>query len=353
MTGPPHPRSFGRVTETDRHHRHLFEENHHMYSAQTLHDFVLNLLTDPDARSAFDLDPEGALNAAGLTDVTAADVQDVVPLVVDSVPVPDATPLAALGQPLNVDGLDSTDAVSQLQIVTQQMALTPPSASVDVNAGILGTLAVDPGYVGATSIVPGLGFGVSPGDLSTDLGAVHDVAGTLDVATTGYAAGDVLGTGAVTDPAVANVSGNVDGLLSGATHGGLPDSAFAVGAVSNTVHTATGLFGSVTGGDLGGGDLGGLGLDGGSVLDPASGVGGVTDHANDALGGLTGTVHGATGGLTDSLHGSTGGLTGSLHGSTGGATGIGAGGTEAHADADAQATASADHGVLGLTDGLF
>lgn len=316
-----------------------------MYSAQTLHDFVLNLLTDPDARSAFDLDPEGALHSAGLTDVTAADVQDVVPLVVDSVPVSDAASLAALGQPLHVDGLDSTDAVSQLQIITQQMALTPQSASVDVNAGILGTLAVDPGYVGAASIVPGLGFGISPGDLNTDLGAVHDVAGTLDVHGVGYAAGDVLGTGAVTDPAVAHVTGNVDGLLNGATHGGLPDSTFAVGAVSNTVHTATGLLGSVSGGDA----LGGLGLDGGSGLHPTSSLGGVTNHANDAVGGLTGTVHGATGGLTDPLHGSTGGLTDSLHGGTSGSTGIGAGGVDTHAET----SASAQHGGFGLTDGLF
>ncbi|PWU56369.1 hypothetical protein DLJ47_06365, partial [Micromonospora sp. S4605] len=53
----------------------------------SLQDFVLNLLADAGARSAFDLDPEGALRAAGLNDITAADVQDVVPLVVDYAPV--------------------------------------------------------------------------------------------------------------------------------------------------------------------------------------------------------------------------------------------------------------------------
>ncbi|PPK64045.1 IniB N-terminal domain-containing protein [Actinokineospora auranticolor] len=49
----------------------------------TLHDFVLTLLTDEAARSAFTADPAAALTGAGLGDITAQDVQDVVPLVLD------------------------------------------------------------------------------------------------------------------------------------------------------------------------------------------------------------------------------------------------------------------------------
>ncbi|MFD0823056.1 IniB N-terminal domain-containing protein, partial [Micromonospora zhanjiangensis] len=134
-----------------------------MSSAQTLHDFVLNLLTDPDARSAFDLDPEGALHDAGLADVTAADVQDVVPLVVDSVPVPEAAALGALGQPVDLGGLTDIDPVGQLQLITSHLPVTAPSANLDVSAGIAGALAVDAGsYAAGATIMPGLAFGVGP-----------------------------------------------------------------------------------------------------------------------------------------------------------------------------------------------
>jgi hypothetical protein len=365
MTDSCVPLTFGPVARSDSHPRARdLEENHQMLPTQTLHDFVLNLLTDPDARSAFDLDPESALHAAGLTDVTAADVQDVVPLVVDSVPVHEATTLAAMGQSLPVDGLvDSTDAVSQLQLITQQLGVTAPSAHMDVNTGILGTLAVDPtGVTSGASVLSGLAGGLDPAGLSGlagglnpaglvgldgGLSAVHDVAGTLDVADTGYAAGDALGTGSVTDPAIATVGGTVDGLggtVNGllAPDGGLADPGFAVGAVSSTLHTTTGLVDSTgLGNTLGVHDtLGGLGLGTGAVPH----VGAVTDHAQDTLGGLTGTVHSATSGL----HGATSGLTGTVHGVTGGLTG----GTSADAEAHTEAHASV-HGLLGITDGLL
>ncbi|MGI5505950.1 IniB N-terminal domain-containing protein [Lentzea sp. CA-135723] len=54
---------------------------------QTLHDFTLNLLGDLDAREAFQLDPEGALEAAGLGDISPVDVQEILPLVLDSASV--------------------------------------------------------------------------------------------------------------------------------------------------------------------------------------------------------------------------------------------------------------------------
>lgn len=101
---------------------------------QTLHDFVLNLLTNPDAKSAFDLDPEGALQAAGLTDITAADVQDVVPLVVDYAPVHGLAPVAPVAGQLGVDPLlaDTTDVVAQLQAVPQDITISSSYSGVDV-----------------------------------------------------------------------------------------------------------------------------------------------------------------------------------------------------------------------------
>ncbi|MBM0258176.1 IniB N-terminal domain-containing protein [Micromonospora sp. 4G55] len=123
--------------------------NRHM--DQTLHDFVLNLLTNPDAKSAFDLDPEGALQAAGLPDITAADVQDVVPLVVDYAPVHGLAPVAPLAGQLGADPLltDTTDVVAQLQTVPQDITISSSYSGVDVKAGVLGAIAVDPTSVAA------------------------------------------------------------------------------------------------------------------------------------------------------------------------------------------------------------
>jgi hypothetical protein len=70
----------------------------------TLHDFVLNLLRDPSAQQAFDLDPTGCLKAAGLHDLTPADVHDVIPLVTDLVPTDGLNGLGDVTNALAVDG---------------------------------------------------------------------------------------------------------------------------------------------------------------------------------------------------------------------------------------------------------
>lgn len=58
-----------------------------MAPVQTLHEFALNLLSDPRALTEFNTDPQGVLNAAGLGDVTPADVQEILPLVMDTAPM--------------------------------------------------------------------------------------------------------------------------------------------------------------------------------------------------------------------------------------------------------------------------
>src|SRR5947208_211431 len=86
----------------------------HMDSVQTLHDFALNLLNDPTALAAFGADPQQALALAGLGDVSAADVHEVIPLVLDFVPVDSLPAVGALPQvgDLTALGTDSlgTDA---------------------------------------------------------------------------------------------------------------------------------------------------------------------------------------------------------------------------------------------------
>ncbi|WBB65150.1 IniB N-terminal domain-containing protein [Micromonospora sp. WMMD812] len=295
---------------------------------QTLHDFVLNLLTDADARSAFDLDPEGALQAAGLTDITAADVQDVVPLVVDYAPVGGLAPVAPLTGQLGADPLvnDATDVVGQLQSVAQQITVSSTYSGVDVKAGVLGAIAVDPTAVavGAT-VLPGIGVGVGPGGIATDLTGVNDVAHTLDA--------DVVGVvDTVADPVVGDVTGAVgapDTVLDATDHGllGTPDGLLG-GTLSGTTGQVGGLVDSLGVNDT----LGGLGLNGGDAgsvgpVDVPSTVGGVTHQVDGVLSGVTGTVGSVTGGVT-------GGVTG---------------------DAGVHGDASASHGggLLGITDGLL
>ncbi|MFG1836860.1 IniB N-terminal domain-containing protein [Micromonospora sp. NPDC049175] len=295
-----------------------------MDSHQTLHDFVLDLLTNPDARSAFDLDPEGALRGAGLTDITAADVQDVVPLVVDYAPGAGLAPLTGPVGQLGLDPLltDTTDVVGQLQSVAQQISVTSSPTGVDVKAGVLGAIAVDPSTAAAgVTVLPGIGLGVGPYGLDTDFAGVADVAHTLD-------ADVVQPVDAIADPVLGDVTGTVGdptGLLGGA------DPNLIGGDLSGGVLPgAHGQLGGVVS-SLGVGDtLGGLGLGhgdglvGGTVppLDVPSTVGGVAHQVDSLLPGVTGTVGDVTGGVTDGV------LGGDSH-------------------------ASSDHGLLGITGGLL
>jgi hypothetical protein len=55
--------------------------------ANTLLEFILNLLRDPDAAHAFREDPERELEHAGLSDVCSDDVDAIMPVVLDFAPV--------------------------------------------------------------------------------------------------------------------------------------------------------------------------------------------------------------------------------------------------------------------------
>ncbi|WP_410572430.1 IniB N-terminal domain-containing protein [Amycolatopsis sp. cmx-4-61] len=226
-----------------------------MESVQTLHDFALNLLNDPTALAAFGTDPQGVLAAAGLGDVSAADVHEVIPLVLDYVPV------------------DSLPAVGGLPVV-----------------GDLGGVGTDaPGIQGAidqlTALTAGLG-----------LPAVSDLPGVGDLGV-----GELPGVGGLGLPGL----------------GGLGHSVSTVTDVTNNVATVTALAGDATsslglGGDLAqsidAGALGNLGsavtgaVESGNVVGQADQVvTGVTGHVVSPVhtGDLTGAVTGAVTGATD------------------------------------------------------
>jgi hypothetical protein len=189
-----------------------------MEPTQTLHDFVLNLLTNPEALSAFRLDPEAALAEAGLDDVTAADVQDVVPLVVDYTSV-HAAPSDGTAQ-VNFDvSADNSTVIGQLQNLTEQLAVNPQPTNLDGNLAVAGTLAADSTGLGLTA--GGLGgvgvaagtSGVSAG-VDADLSGAYDVAGTLDSDVVEPVTGDLTGTvDSTTGVLDGGVGTTLDGVL--------------------------------------------------------------------------------------------------------------------------------------------
>ncbi|HEY0530473.1 MAG TPA: IniB N-terminal domain-containing protein [Actinoplanes sp.] len=296
-----------------------------MDTSPTLQDFVLNLIYDPAARSAFELDPESTLHAAGLGDITAADVQQVIPLVVDSAPVAGLQGLAGVDDlTTGVANLDVAGAVSQLQSITSQVALTPAGVVGEinntlgsVNAAVISvtgdnivsgsvlsgnTLGVA-GLGGLTSSIPvGLG-GVSAGNdpalhldnnvVPTVEHTVTDVVPGVDHVVPGIDAGpagildggldtvtnlpaslpidhapnlDVPGLGAATSSIGSVVKPDLGHVLS---HDPVSDLHNTVSSVASTGHDVTsGLLHGVTHSD--------------TTTDPASGQ----DASHDLLGGL-------------------------------------------------------------------
>lgn len=299
-----------------------------MESTQTLHDFVLNLLTNPEARSAFELDPEGTLNAAGLGDITAADVQDVVPLVVDYAPVQGITGLVPTGDLGQLGSLDeTTNVIGQLQTVTQQLSVgvPTPSADANVNVAAVGAITVDTTGVSLTTsgIIPGIGVAASTSGASVDLSGAHDLAGTLDSDVVGPVTADA--TGAV-DATVGTATGLVPGSPVDGVLGTTDDT---LGTVDAQLEGVTGLVGSVTA------PLGVPPVDLPELDD--------TLGSDSLLSGATSTVDSTLDGV------GVGGLLGGGASAQGSADVPGLGTVHGSASADTQNSG----GILGVTDILF
>ncbi|ONI90433.1 hypothetical protein ALI22I_11850 [Saccharothrix sp. ALI-22-I] len=259
-------------------------------SPNTLHDFVLDLLSDPTALADFQADAEGTLARAGLSDISALDVQEVIPLVLDFVPTGSLPALdGSLLEDLPLDVLDAgqAGAIFKLKAVTDQLTVSSAVNAGDVKAAVAGTLSADADGLAVFGGVSSWGIldGAASAKLSIagDFSAVGDVTDTLD-GTLNTVSGPVNGlTGTAT--------GTLDGAL--ATAGGVTGTVTDVDGLTSTafgaVDTLTGVVGNATGGLTGNlpVDLGGV----------TSTLGGVTDVAN-------------VGGLTDSL-----GVSGSAHGS--------------------------------------
>ncbi|GAB3970234.1 hypothetical protein [Plantactinospora veratri] len=258
-----------------------------------------------------------------------ADVQDVVPLVVDYAPVQGLTSLAPVGEDVGLGQfqLDPSGVIGQLQSVATQFGVSTHSTGSDVNAATLGAISVAPGGLGA--VLPGLG--ADP--LSDPLGLVDPLVPTgVDVA-------DTLDS-EVVEPVLTDTTGGVgtpDGLVGNAVDGGqigLVD--FAGDTVRGTLDDVTGLVDSlgVTG------TVGGVTDTVGGVTDTVTGVGDALDleplgsTGTPVLDDTTSTVSDLTGSLGNTLSDTTSGV-------------IGDSGTAGEVDA------STSGGLLGITDDLL
>ncbi|MFI5889808.1 IniB N-terminal domain-containing protein [Actinoplanes sp. NPDC051513] len=282
-----------------------------MDSSPTLQDFVLNLIYDPGARSAFELDPHGTLEASGLGDITAADVQDVLPLVLDYAPLGAVPAQAGLAQvddvTTGVAHLDVAGAVAHLQSITAQVGGGTYSHTADLNVAAATTVTADQL--------------LSTVDVTGGLGLIHDPAAGLDA--TVYS---------TVDHTTADVSYSAESVVSHAA---------VTGTLDATVNTATGVTGSL-GVDAGGLDVSGVHEATSSLAGSLAGTISGVDHT---VGGLLpdGTVDGA-------LHGTVGDATGVIDHHVSGVTGLVDGLT--HTTPEPAPEPEAGHDLLGGLTGL-
>lgn len=123
------------------------------FSIETLQDFVVNIINDDAAKASYLADPVAALSDAGLGDLSPADVQEVLPLVADSLPGGLPTDLSALPVDLGDLPLDLPAGVPGLDAVSGALPAVP---GLD---GLTGALPAVPGLdavTGALPAVPGL-----------------------------------------------------------------------------------------------------------------------------------------------------------------------------------------------------
>jgi hypothetical protein len=263
-----------------------------MDSTQTLHDFVLNLLSDPTALTAFQLDPEGVLNAAGLSDINALDVQEAIPLVADYAPVQSVTGLVNTGTVGTVTDLaggalrtDQLGAIHQLTAITQQLPLTGQLTNSELNLATAGAIVGDPA---------GLATGLTGTALNT-VGSLSGITGSLGLTSALSQTTDVTHT---LDTEVVHTTIGVSGAVSSSV--GITSDHLA-----DTTNDTTGGLAQTTGG---------LAHTVGGTL---SGVVGSTTHGltGDLTHTLGSTTHGLTGDVTHTLDSThlldVGGLTGS------------------------------------------
>ena len=133
--------------------------------ANSLLDFVMSLVRDPDAAAAYAADPAQAIADANLTDVTSVDVNNLIPVVSES--------LSMAAPSTGADALVDDHA-------SNVWASGAATAAFDAFDDHVPAVAVDEVHSMAANLVTDPDAGVQPGlDVLADAG-VPDVAGADD-----------------------------------------------------------------------------------------------------------------------------------------------------------------------------
>ncbi|TWP52315.1 hypothetical protein FKR81_12185 [Lentzea tibetensis] len=223
----------------------------------TLHDFTLDLLANPDARASFQADPQGALSDAGLEGITAGDVYEILPLVLDSASV---VKVDAIDKVL-VEAGDIT-AADHLKLITDNLVSVAPVTDVVATGGIAAFVKdfSDVGDVSST-----LDAVVAGNDLATDLvhdnnvvTKIHDVA-DVDVSEIDVVDDVVAKTAVLNDNDV--LTGDIDSTIKAVDVVNVGDTVVQDVAQVGDVHGDLGqVVGDITVGDVAGDVLsGGIG----------------------------------------------------------------------------------------------
>ncbi|HWD06887.1 MAG TPA: IniB N-terminal domain-containing protein [Amycolatopsis sp.] len=258
-----------------------------MDSVQTLHDFTLALLNDPTALTAFAQDPQAALEAVGLGDISAADVHEVMPLVLDTIPVDNLASLGSLPQAGDLTGVlaeGPQGAIDQLQALTSSLGLP----AVAVPAGLPALPAVG-GELPSVGDVPALGgLGLADVPALSDAPGLSDLqnsaAGITALAqdpTGAFALGNDLSQG-LDSEAVAKAGGVVNGVVGQVDQLGSDVSTAAGGAHASALPAAAA----------------GAAAPIGHLTSPLAEAGaGAAGHVSDLAGSVTDQVGNLTGNL--------------------------------------------------------
>ncbi|WP_205671773.1 IniB N-terminal domain-containing protein [Amycolatopsis sp. CFH S0740] len=179
-----------------------------MGPVQTLHEFALNLLNDPQSLAEYKADPQGVLNGAGLGELNPSDVQDIMPLVMDSAPLPAAPAVPAVPAVPGVPAAPSIPAVPGVPAAPSIPAVPGVPAAPSVPSADLGG-AFDQANSAAEPVAHQVGDGL--GGLAGALPNLSPVfEGVSNVA-------DATGLNTVTHGALGAVSGVLDHVAE-ATH---------------------------------------------------------------------------------------------------------------------------------------
>jgi hypothetical protein len=185
--------------------------------ATTLLDFILDLLRDEEAAAAFQADPEAALEAAGLGDLCSADVDAVLPALIDFAP----SGVLSYTRP-DTDGEDGVAAVEHVKYIQENLVEQEITTTVhnDFSNSVWGDSikiwAEDDAEVNVAKAGDG-GVALADSDVEGDLTVENDHAFNTagdnsaigEEAVAGGAGNDAIGEDAV---AVGDVSGGTTAL---------------------------------------------------------------------------------------------------------------------------------------------